>query len=343
MNDSTSALSSFGTLAGAYVDGLSQILQRGARVASVTDPLSKASNFGTTSRPSLELIAHRFVVSDPRCLIVTSDVLPIRLPYCFGLLAWTLRGRNDVATLSYYRAGAIDYSDDGYSLSGAFGRRLFGDSNARNQLSAIVRRIRDDPTSRRTYATIIDSEDNLTPSREYPCASGVQLFVREGRLSLMTVMRAQQALTVLPYDAFLFMSLQLLLANHLEAGLGDYIHFAGTYHIYSSEADLARSVVAGVPKSVAVPFSPWDEDPVDTMEGLCKVEEDVRSAALRGRVSKIDGVAQTDSSSALVKFAQYVLCNHAYFKCGVRQEMPAPAFLPRSVAQAASNPLMHEC
>jgi hypothetical protein len=157
----------------------------------------------------------------------------------------------------------------------------------------------------------------------------------------MTVMRAQQALTVLPYDAFLFMSLQLLLAMQLETGLGDYIHFAGTYHMYSSEAGLARSLLAEVPMSVAVPFSPCDEDPAATIDDLCKMEEDVRSAALRGNVSAIDAIAQTDSSSVLLNVAKFVLCNHAYFRCGVQQELPVPGFLPESVAQAAGNPLTH--
>jgi thymidylate synthase len=100
-------------------------------------------------------------------------------------------------------------------LNGAFGHRLYGPDHTRDQLAAVLQRIARDPAHRRTYATILREEDNFLQSREYPCAAGVQLFLRNGCLTWLTVMRAQQALTVLPYDAFLFMQLHQISASQL--------------------------------------------------------------------------------------------------------------------------------
>src|SRR5271157_3501223 len=213
---------SYLSLAEAYEDGLHAVLS-GERVDSVLDPLSKASNFGRGDRPSRELLAHLFVVSNPANCLVSGPIVRLHLPYCFGLLAFSLSGSNRLDTLHYYRPGATEYSDDGWTLSGAFGSRLRGLNGEMDQLAAVIKRLVNDPASRRTYSAIIKAEDNLIPSREYPCAAGVQLFLRNGRLTMLTVMRAQQAFTVLPYDAFLFMAMQLVLAAQLGVDVGTYM------------------------------------------------------------------------------------------------------------------------
>src|SRR4051794_20345631 len=146
-------LTFFDSLASAYIQGLRE-LGVGDRVPSVLDPLSKASNFGLGDRPSVELLAHGFGVLNPHSCVVSSRAVPIHLPYGLALLAYTLDGRNDVDSLAYYRPGASDYSDDGYTLSGAFGRRLFGSEESQDQLTAILHRIAMDPASRRTFAAI---------------------------------------------------------------------------------------------------------------------------------------------------------------------------------------------
>lgn len=303
----------FSTLGDAYADGLRKILESGHVVPSVRDPSSKASNFGRADRPSRELLCDCFAVADPAaCLLVLREDAPFRLhaPYAFGLLAWTLDGRNDLGTLSYYRAGATEYSDDEFTLSGAFGNRLVGLRGRANQIRAVCDRLEHDPAARRTFAVILDHRDNFRDSREYPCAVGIQLFVRDGRLSLLTVMRAQHALTVLPYDAFLFMMLQSYCAALLELPTGPYFHFSGTYHIYEDELMTARQIVDHPPATLNVAFG---ERGVSEANTFVAMEREIREAALGRDERALDGWRRRDLSGVLT-LARDAFVSHALFR-----------------------------
>jgi hypothetical protein len=231
----------FDTLADAYVDGIEKLLRDGDTVRSVRDPFSVASNFGGRDRPAVELLGHGFEVVDSTLPFLDSPGWQPRLDYYFGFLTWSLAGRDDTETLAYYHPGATRFSDDGAHLSGAFGRRLFRSDHG-NQIAVIAERLRADPASRRAIALVLDPRDNFRDSREYPCAASVQFFLRRGRLHAIAHMRAQQALLVLPYDAFLFMAIQAALAADLEVEPGTYRHICGTFHIYADERELAASV-----------------------------------------------------------------------------------------------------
>jgi thymidylate synthase len=303
----------FETFADAYRAGLAKVLEVGRPVPSVVDPLSKASNFGEGDRPYHEIIAHSFAVRNPARCIVDSTVFPVNLAYCFGLLAWSLDGRDDVATLAYYRRGALEYSDDQHTLSGAFGRRLLAAPAGGDQLRAIVNRILKDPSHRRTFATIMSASDNFASSREYPCAVGVQLFLRDGALTWLTVMRAQQAFTVLPYDAFLFMALHQLIAASMGVAAGPYLHQSGTFHIYDNELEPVRRLVDGPMTKAALPDVLQGRLEVeDLIRDLIRVERDLREAAERHDVAAIDRVVTQDAGCAYLDTYTTCLANFAY-------------------------------
>lgn len=314
--------------ADAYRIGLKSIMDAGSAVPSVLDPLSKASNFGTANRPYQEIIAHQFTVANPRSCLAANTVLPVNMAYCFGLLAWTLGGRNDVGPLSYYRRGAMEYTDDQQTLSGAFGRRLLGFPGG-DQLKAILDRIQADPGHRRTFAPILYPEDNFARSREYPCAVGVQLFLRDDKLTWLTVMRAQQAFTVLPYDAFLFMSLHQFTAASMGVGLGPYIHQSGTFHIYDSEADLVRRLLADDVACVELPELPTGDSAVSQIKReLTEIEIELREAGQAGDVQKIDKLLANGVSCLYMGVVAYCLGRLAYQRASANRDPELPPGLP---------------
>lgn len=329
------AVREFASLADAYTAGLADVLA-GADAPSVTDPLSKASNFGKADRPAREVVAHQFAVAEPRRSLVTGPEVRLHLPYAFGLLGFTLAGNDELAALGYYRPGAAEFSDDGRTLSGAFGARLQGTGRGADQLSAIVARLRSDPASRRTFAAIISPSDNLAPTREYPCAAGVQLFIRDGRLDLLTVMRAEQAFTVLPYDAFLFMSLQQILAARLAAEPGTYRHFSGTFHVYAAEiAAVENTIRAGATGATMPPVDARGEA-ADALAGrLVGFERDTRlaaGAADRGALLALLRHAEDGGAEPFEQTVQAGLLGFALRKTGLEQEATAAdALLPADI------------
>ncbi|QUQ65336.1 thymidylate synthase [Kutzneria sp. CA-103260] len=327
----------YSSFAEAYTWGLESLRTHGQSVPSVCNPYSKASNFGRADRPWTELIAVSLSVSDPLSCLAYSPHLPVHVPYCYGLLAWSLDGRDDVDTLAYYRGGAHEFSDDHRTLSGAFGHRLYGDRAEGDQLRAIVGRIRRDPAHRRSYASIISSADNFVESREYPCAAGVQLFLRDNRLTWLTVMRAQQALTVLPYDMFLFMQLHQVTASQLGVPCGPHLHQSGTFHIYENEHELADRVIADGVSPVRLPAWPSDLDAVDAaVNELVETERNLRESAVAGDIAAIDKVAATSSESEFVDVARAVLATFAYRRCADGTTVVSPFASPElaSIADA---------
>ncbi|WP_430503242.1 thymidylate synthase [Micromonospora trifolii] len=275
--------------------------------------MSKASNFGTIDRPWRELIAYQFSFVNERLRILVPTQLPTHIPYCLGLLAWTLDARDDLATLEYYRRGAREFSDDGTSMCGAFGARLFGIHHSSSQIQAIRERLAVDPASRRTYATILRPSDNVEEKRELPCASGVQLFLRAGELHFITTMRAQQALTILPYDLFLFTALHHFIASDLGVQPGPYYHYSGTFHIYDSEIELAKVIGDGpVTRAIELDLVPKGHGSAVASE-LIEIERVLRAAALAGEERAITSVLRQPLS---YQFNEYVRSTLAQFASG---------------------------
>ena len=282
------SLPRFDTLGDAYLDGIERLLRDGDDVPSVRDPLSVASNFGGPERPAIELLGHGFEVHDPTLALLDSPGWQPRLDYYFALLTWSLAGREDTDMLTYYHPAASRFSDDDAHLSGAFGRRMFA-SDSGDQIAVIADRLRADPASRRAIALILHPRDNFRQSREYPCAASIQFFLRHNRLHAVCHMRAQQALRVLPYDAFLFMGVQSALAAELGVDLGSYRHFTGTFHIYADEKELARSVLGRGVRSLPL------EQPTGAVRPLAakleRWEGGFRKAALDGDNDEVRSLA----------------------------------------------------
>lgn len=266
---------------------LQQLLDEGSPVGAVTDPSSPGSRFGAASRSTLELAGHGFGVEDPHHCLFVSDSRPLRIEYCYGLAVWSLAGSDDVEWLEYYHPKAGFFSDSPEQLSGAFGHRLCGKPGL-DQLAAIEAKLRQDPTARRTVAIISMAEDNVRESKEYPCGIGLQFMIRDGRLCLITFMRSQSALMVMPYDVFLFTVLQLALAARLGIEPGWYKHFCGSFHLYDDEVDLATTVIHEAVPSIPVL-------PVGSADGLAELlrdEADLRAAARSGDSTAVERIAE---------------------------------------------------
>lgn len=266
-----------GSFESAYAAGLENILAAGRAVPSVRDPNSIASDFGARERPYRELLQYAFALDDARPSILISKARPVRAAYSVGLFLWNLSGSGSAEWIGYYHSAAARFADDNMRLCGAFGQRMWRQHGGQSQIDAALALLEHDPASRRAYISILDASDLSAGLRDYPCAIGLQLFLRDGKLDMAVHMRAQQALTVLPYDVFVFAAFQTVFAARLETPIGRYHHAAGTFHIYDSELDSARAVIAEKPTAWAMP----PIDPADiACSALLQFEQSLREAVL---------------------------------------------------------------
>jgi thymidylate synthase len=264
----------------AYKAILQDIIDYGINVDSTIDPMSVGSNFGCRARPTKEIIGYSFSLESPNDRLLCSKSRRIDLPFAVANSLWTISGSDELRFIDFYNHRGRNFSDDQITLHGAHGKRLFN-ANGVNQIEAIAERLKQDPYSRRTVASVYYPSDNRTSSKDIPCPIAIQFLQRGGKLHAITYMRSQSAAMVLPYDIYSFTFLQEVLAVELSLELGAYHHMCGSFHYYLDEEALVQRIIteagASTSNSYRVsPAMPREVSPLKMVSKLMEIEEELR-------------------------------------------------------------------
>jgi hypothetical protein len=109
-----------------------------------------------------------------------------------------------------------------------------------NQLDAAIDQLSVDPDSRRAIVALWDRNSDIM-SEHPPCACIIQFLVRNGRVNILSYFRSNDA-WIAAFPDMASVRLGAIVADRLEVGMGAYVHFAASYHIY--EADLVPATEA---------------------------------------------------------------------------------------------------
>ena len=195
------------------------------------------SRIGATT----ELLWKSFILTDPRNRIIRNTERKLSLKFAFGEFIWIMSGSDKVDDIAFYNKRMRDFSDDGETLHGAYGKRL-RNWNGKDQIQLVIDKLRQFPSTRQAVLSIYDPElDAGIETKDFPCNSFLQLFIRNNALYMSVFVRSQDLYLGLPYDIFHWTMLQELIANELVIDLGTYYHIMGSLHIYdSNKARLQR-------------------------------------------------------------------------------------------------------
>jgi hypothetical protein len=158
---------------------------------------------------------------------------------------WMLAGRNDVDFVAQYTPRMRNYSDDGKTLHGAYGRRWFTHFTI-DQVWECVMRLRRDPTDRRAVITMWDPRVDLNPgpyyeAKDVPCNTQIFLAIREGYLNMTVVNRSNDIVWgAFGTNSVHFTFLQELLACAIGVPVGRYYVMSNNFHMYDSVEGYAR-------------------------------------------------------------------------------------------------------
>lgn len=150
-----------------------------------------------------------------------------------------------------------NYVEEDGEFWGAYGVRT------RGQFDTVIRRLSKDPLSRQTVVTLwrpdLDGQDD---KRDYPCTVMYSFMIRGGKLHMETVMRSNDVILGLGYDAFQHSRVQIAIASVLGAELGEYRHHAMSLHLYERDLDKVEKLT--MPQSEpkffpAITGSDWAE------------------------------------------------------------------------------------
>lgn len=196
---------------------------------------------------TIECMGYQTVV-EMESPIVTIPNRKINYRFMAAEAYWILTGQQGLDELTPYCARMKDFSDDGRTLSGAYGPRFV--SQARYVASQLVT----DNATRQAVMTIW--ERNPRPSKDIPCTVSLQWLLRNNYLHCIAHMRSQDVWLGWPYDTFTFTAMTLYIIGAMrELGYATPIHLGklrtmvGSQHLYDRDRKGADDVMASDPKN----------------------------------------------------------------------------------------------
>jgi hypothetical protein len=139
-----------------------------------------------------------------------------------------LAGVSDLAQLDSASKGVFSsFSDDGRSLSGAYGPRAF------RGLERAVRLLDADPSSRQATVSLWNNDEPDT--KDLPCTLSWSFTIRDGALRMVTMMRSNDVMKGVAYDVPFMARVQSALAWALDVPAGTYTHIAQSLHVYDTD------------------------------------------------------------------------------------------------------------
>jgi thymidylate synthase len=225
--------------------------------------------------PNRELVGVQLELETPRARLSRTETRG-RPFSALGEFLWYLTEDNRLDFIQPYIPAYAEDSDDGLTVHGGYGPRIFG-LRGHDQLENAIRQLNASSTSRRAVIQIFDAEDNAKRYKEVPCTTTLQFLLREGRLHLITTMRSNDAYLGLPHDVFCFTMLQEMVARILGVDLGGYRHFVGSMHLYDNNRAAARQYLAeGYQRQLEMPPMP-PGDPRPAIRHLFDAERRIRA------------------------------------------------------------------
>jgi thymidylate synthase-like protein len=153
--------------------------------------------------------------------------------------AWVLSGDNRLTTIQPYAAQLAKLSDDGRTLSGAYGPPFV------DQVPYVTRTLARDQASRQAVVTLWRPRPGI--DADTPCTISAQYLLRDGALHCSVYMRSSDAWLGIVYDWFTFSAMSAFVALAMKerpARLGDLTVTAGSQHLYKVDWELATACAA---------------------------------------------------------------------------------------------------
>jgi thymidylate synthase len=242
--------------------------------AAIDAVLERGEHVSPTKGPNRELRGVTLQLTNPRARLSRSESRG-KVFSALGELLWYLSGSNATDQITHYISQYSRY-DEGGIVFGAYGPRLRG---GMDQLATVVGLLRDRPTTRRAVIQIFDGADLLEPHKDVPCTCTLQFLNREAGLDLIVYMRSNDVFIGLPHDVFCFSMIQELVARSIGVDVGQYIHVAGSLHLYDDNAEDARRFLdEGYFGTNEMPPMP-DLDPMAAVAEILALEAQLRSGS----------------------------------------------------------------
>jgi thymidylate synthase len=313
----------------AYTETLADLLEVSEEIHA-SDSKSVGSN-----RKFKEILNYHFVLEYPMQRLLNSSNRSFKLPGAIARFVWMMAANNRLADIEFYWGNKITpFTDDGYTIPGSsYGARMFNSSPGLDQIEHIIKRLKQDHSTRRAAVSIYLPVDAIRESKDIPCTFGLFYHIRENKLISTVVMRSNNAFILLPYNLFEFSLLAEIIAKEVGVEMGAMHYHAMSMHVYSENYEQAQKIVGDKNSTLSYEFPamPREPSPMEEVKKLIRLEAKVRHISaglnssninewLNNSISIGDGDNDKITLSSYWKQFYYLLL---YFMVSKRQDAEA--------------------
>ena len=166
-------------------------------------------------------------------------------------LLWFLSGSTNIKYLTDHNVHIWDeWADESGELGPVYGSQWRSwpapGGGSIDQISQVVRRIKDDPNSRRHIVSawnVAEVDSMALP----PCHALFQFYVADGRLSCQLYQRSADLFLGVPFNIASYALLTLMMAQVCDLAPGDFVHTFGDAHLYDNHVAQADKQLAREP------------------------------------------------------------------------------------------------
>ena len=218
------------------------------------DLLEKVKNSGKpkgdrTGTGTISVFGHqmRFNLEDSFPLLTTKKIHFKSVAY---ELLWFLKGDTNINYLKENGVSIWDeWADENGDLGPVYGkqwRKWEGKNNIHDQVTEVIKQIKDNPDSRRHIVSAWNVAD--IPSMALaPCHILFQFYVQDGKLSCQLYQRSADIFLGVPFNIASYSLLTHMIANICDLKVGEFVHTLGDAHLYTNHLEQAEEQLSRKP------------------------------------------------------------------------------------------------
>ena len=218
------------------------------------DLLEKVKNSGKpkgdrTGTGTISVFGHqmRFNLEDSFPLLTTKKIHFKSVAY---ELLWFLKGDTNINYLKENGVSIWDeWADENGDLGPVYGkqwRKWEGKNNIHDQVTEVIKQIKDNPDSRRHIVSAWNVAD--IPSMALaPCHILFQFYVQDGKLSCQLYQRSADIFLGVPFNIASYSLLTHMIANICDLKVGEFVHTLGDAHLYTNHLEQAEDGIRDSP------------------------------------------------------------------------------------------------
>lgn len=193
----------------------------------------------------------RFNLEDGFPLLTTKK---LHLKSIIYELLWFLKGDTNVR---YLQENGVriwnEWADENGDLGHIYGYQWRswpdGEGGSIDQISEVVRQIKEQPDSRRIIVSAWNVSD-LGKMNLPPCHLLFQFYVADGRLSLQLYQRSADTFLGVPFNIASYALLLQMMAQVTGLKPGDFVHTTGDTHLYLNHLEQAKLQLTRTPRTL---------------------------------------------------------------------------------------------